>query len=616
MNADERPITVDLARETDFALGAATIRPSLRQVEAGGGSDTLEPRVMQVLVALARRKGEVVSRDELIAACWGGRIVGEDAITRSVNRVRRVGEATGAFSLETIPRVGYRLLEAAAGNGLNAEAVAAEGVASGGAAGPPELTQSSSFGQRQQRLVWAGAGALAVLAVIAVLAWNMASTRQDVDVDRVVARLSDQLRADAAARPGDLQQAQLALEELGDSSRPEEKSAFAALVSNDGKHALDILEDLARQLEISGDRKAASAAWRRLGALAVTEDRGRGVLAQRRSFELDPGSLSAFQNLFFVSTLKSPQESIAFADHVLEDPGLSDRMRGWVLSNRAFAQIDWMGDVEAGAATLAQMKALPGFSGDAALQPPAMWVEALLAFNGGDLRAARELAARGTAAWVDVPEKTSNSAEVMLLRMMFEQGDWAGMFAQGSGAFDRRAREGDLLPGVITAQLCDAGWLTGQAERALAYCRSSAHRGEGHPAVLRSHAAMVTAIEGGAAPASREFERAHAMAPPAGSIPGMVLIYEALAASRGSGLAEAKRILSQPPAGQAWEQATQRRRSVLAMQRRLHGQWLIAAGDPARACAPLAEAERVYDAIGGDPGRDAVRVMQTAAGCG
>ncbi len=69
----------------------------------------IEPRIMQVLVALARRRGEVVSRSELIDACWGGRIVGEDAINRGIAGVRRLSEASGAFQIETVPRVGYRL---------------------------------------------------------------------------------------------------------------------------------------------------------------------------------------------------------------------------------------------------------------------------------------------------------------------------------------------------------------------------------------------------------------------------------------------------------------------------------------------------------------------------
>lgn len=102
---------IDLAREGDFALGRLQVRPSLREVTLGGQTETVEPRVMQVLVALARADGAVVSRDQLIETCWGGRIVGEDAINRCIAKVRKVAELDGnqSFAIETVARVGYRL---------------------------------------------------------------------------------------------------------------------------------------------------------------------------------------------------------------------------------------------------------------------------------------------------------------------------------------------------------------------------------------------------------------------------------------------------------------------------------------------------------------------------
>ncbi|WP_293901508.1 winged helix-turn-helix domain-containing protein [Phenylobacterium sp.] len=100
---------VDLAHEADFRLGPLLVRPSRRETGEGPARNLLEPRVMQVLVALARQPDDVVSRDDLIASCWAGRIVGDDAINNCVAKVRRVGEASGAFRIETIPRVGYRL---------------------------------------------------------------------------------------------------------------------------------------------------------------------------------------------------------------------------------------------------------------------------------------------------------------------------------------------------------------------------------------------------------------------------------------------------------------------------------------------------------------------------
>ncbi|HVT26167.1 MAG TPA: winged helix-turn-helix domain-containing protein [Rhizomicrobium sp.] len=102
---------IDLAREADFLLGRLQVRPSLREIRLGGRAETLEPRVMQVLVLLAHADGAVVSRDQLIERCWGGRIVGEDAINRCIAKVRRVAELDGneSFAIETVTRVGYRL---------------------------------------------------------------------------------------------------------------------------------------------------------------------------------------------------------------------------------------------------------------------------------------------------------------------------------------------------------------------------------------------------------------------------------------------------------------------------------------------------------------------------
>jgi DNA-binding winged helix-turn-helix (wHTH) protein/tetratricopeptide (TPR) repeat protein len=100
-----------LARTAPFALGDLQVNPSTREVIRDRESEILEPRVMQVLVALAQAEGRVVCRDELIDRCWEGRIVGDNAVTRTIAQLRRLANefADGQFSLETITRVGYRL---------------------------------------------------------------------------------------------------------------------------------------------------------------------------------------------------------------------------------------------------------------------------------------------------------------------------------------------------------------------------------------------------------------------------------------------------------------------------------------------------------------------------
>lgn len=101
---------VQLASREDFRLGQAVIQPALRTVEGPGGSSVIEPRVMQVLVAFADSGGAVLTRDDLMRSCWGGAIVSEDAVNRTVAEIRRIARQTGAgLGISTIPRVGYRL---------------------------------------------------------------------------------------------------------------------------------------------------------------------------------------------------------------------------------------------------------------------------------------------------------------------------------------------------------------------------------------------------------------------------------------------------------------------------------------------------------------------------
>ena len=105
------PGRVVLAHEPPFTIGELHVDPPTRQVEGSARRETLEPRVMQVLVALARANGRIVARDELTAWCWDGRIVGEDAINRAIFRLRQVASEIGggSFGIETITKVGYRL---------------------------------------------------------------------------------------------------------------------------------------------------------------------------------------------------------------------------------------------------------------------------------------------------------------------------------------------------------------------------------------------------------------------------------------------------------------------------------------------------------------------------
>jgi TolB-like protein len=109
MSEEQATSAINLSQEATFVLGSLEVRPPTCELVVAGRSEALEPKIMQVLVALARRRGQVVSRDELVVRCWDGRIVSEDAINRSISAVRRLAKTHGGFAIHTVTRVGYRL---------------------------------------------------------------------------------------------------------------------------------------------------------------------------------------------------------------------------------------------------------------------------------------------------------------------------------------------------------------------------------------------------------------------------------------------------------------------------------------------------------------------------
>jgi Tol biopolymer transport system component/DNA-binding winged helix-turn-helix (wHTH) protein len=98
----------------DFRLSGRLVRPSLNRVVRGETTLQLEPKIMQVLVALAEKPGEVVTRERLFQDVWEGAYVTEDVLTRAVGELRRVFEDDPSRPrvIETIRKTGYRLLAA------------------------------------------------------------------------------------------------------------------------------------------------------------------------------------------------------------------------------------------------------------------------------------------------------------------------------------------------------------------------------------------------------------------------------------------------------------------------------------------------------------------------
>ncbi len=99
-------------RRADFRVADWVVRPSVDRVSRGEKSIHLRPKLMDVLVYLTSRPGEVVSKEELLEAVWPQLFVEESALTRAVADLRQLLEddAHRPAIIETIPKRGYRLI--------------------------------------------------------------------------------------------------------------------------------------------------------------------------------------------------------------------------------------------------------------------------------------------------------------------------------------------------------------------------------------------------------------------------------------------------------------------------------------------------------------------------
>jgi DNA-binding winged helix-turn-helix (wHTH) protein/TolB-like protein len=97
--------------QAGFRIGDCLIEPRQDRIVRGDTEVRLEPRVMDVLVCLAERAGEVVSRDTLNERVWGKVVVTDQAVTNCISELRHhLGDDRSAHRIiETIPKRGYRL---------------------------------------------------------------------------------------------------------------------------------------------------------------------------------------------------------------------------------------------------------------------------------------------------------------------------------------------------------------------------------------------------------------------------------------------------------------------------------------------------------------------------
>jgi adenylate cyclase len=101
------PVSPVAEVDEDFYISGVLVRPSLNQITIGDTTRRIEPKAMDVLVRLAARPGQVVTKDELLSTVWAGNFVTEHVLVREVWQLRQALGDSGL--IQNIPKRGYRL---------------------------------------------------------------------------------------------------------------------------------------------------------------------------------------------------------------------------------------------------------------------------------------------------------------------------------------------------------------------------------------------------------------------------------------------------------------------------------------------------------------------------
>jgi len=95
-----------------FRVGEWLIEPDLNRATSEDRVVLIEPKVLDVLVCLAHRPGEVLSKDQIVQTVWHDTFVSDGILTYSISELRKAlgDDARNPHIIQTISRKGYRLV--------------------------------------------------------------------------------------------------------------------------------------------------------------------------------------------------------------------------------------------------------------------------------------------------------------------------------------------------------------------------------------------------------------------------------------------------------------------------------------------------------------------------
>ncbi len=315
-----------------FEIGPWRVEPGLNRLGRGSASVAIEPRAMDLLVCLARRAGETVSKETLLEEVWKGAFVIEGVIPKTLSALRAAlgDDAAQPTYILTVPRRGYRLV------------APVRWLQNSAAAGAPGTSSPSSSARRRgiflSALGLAAAGALGWL----FLASGEDSTPEPSSRSPAVSESVDRLLLEArhlwAQRGIDSVRRATELMEQAVKEAPESAEAHGWLALSlmtrasylgGGEAACERAADQARRaIELDPEDPIARCAQ---GVLALQRDfDARAAIASlERSVALDPTFVPARQFLAESLTIAGQHErALATIDQALAVEPLSALLHG------------------------------------------------------------------------------------------------------------------------------------------------------------------------------------------------------------------------------------------------------------------------------------------------
>ena len=114
-----------------FLFAGHTLDTDRRELRRDSQSIAVEPQVFDLLIYLVENRERVVTKDDLIASVWGGRIVSDSTLTSRINAARKAVGDSGVDQklIRTIARKGVRFVGEVRTQSIGAEQARSRGPA-------------------------------------------------------------------------------------------------------------------------------------------------------------------------------------------------------------------------------------------------------------------------------------------------------------------------------------------------------------------------------------------------------------------------------------------------------------------------------------------------------